>query len=38
VLVQLSRLEEITRDELAEVITEAWLALAPTRLVREFTA
>jgi hypothetical protein len=38
VLVQLSRLGEITRDELAEVITDAWLALAPKRLVREFTA
>ncbi len=36
VLVQLSRLGEITRDELAEVITEAWLATAPKKLVREF--
>jgi hypothetical protein len=35
VLVQLSRLDEITRDELAEVITEAWLACAPTKLARE---
>ncbi len=36
VLVQQSRLGELTRDELAEVITEAWLAVAPRRLVREF--
>ena len=36
VLVQQSRLGEITRDELAEVITDAWLATAPTKLVREF--
>ena len=38
VLVQQSRLAEITRDELAEVITDAWLAVAPRRLVREFLA
>jgi hypothetical protein len=38
VLVQQSRLGEITRDELAEVITEAWLATAPKKLVREFLA
>ena len=36
VLVQQSRLGEITRDELAEVITDAWLAVAPKKLVREF--
>ena len=36
VLVQQSRLGEITRDELAEVVTEAWLATAPKKLVREF--
>jgi hypothetical protein len=36
VLVQQSRLGEITRDELAEVITDAWLATAPKKLVREF--
>jgi hypothetical protein len=36
VLVQQSRLEEINRDELAEVITDAWLATAPKKLVREF--
>lgn len=36
VLVQQSRLGEITRDELAEIITDAWLATAPKKLVREF--
>ena len=36
VLVQQSRLGEMSRDELAEVITEAWAAKAPRRLVREF--
>lgn len=35
VLVQESRLGEISRAELAEVITEAWAAKAPPRLVRE---
>jgi len=35
VLVQLSRLGEISRDELAEVITDAWRACAPKRLVKE---
>ncbi len=35
VLVQQSRLGEITRDELVEVITEAWVATAPKKLVRE---
>ena len=34
VLVQLSRLGEISRDELAEVITEAWRACAPKSLVK----
>jgi hypothetical protein len=34
VLVQLSRLGEISREELAEVITEAWRACAPKRLVK----
>ena len=37
VLVQQSRLGEITRDELAEVITDAWLATAPKKLVRRFS-
>ena len=35
VLVQLSRLGEIDRDELEEIITEAWAARAPATLVRE---
>jgi len=38
VLVRLSRLGEISRDELAEVITDAWCACAPKRLVKEFLA
>ena len=38
VLVQQSRLGEITRDELAEVITDAWVATAPKKLVKEFLA
>jgi len=35
VLVRLSRLGEIDRDELDEIITEAWAAKAPKKLVRE---
>jgi hypothetical protein len=35
VLVQQSRLDEIDRDELAEIITDAWAAKAPKALVRE---
>jgi hypothetical protein len=35
VLVQQSRLGELTRDELAEVITDAWAAKAPKRLVKD---
>ncbi len=35
VLVQQSRLGEISRQELVEVITEAWAAKAPKKLVRE---
>lgn len=35
VIVQQSRLGEITRQELAEVITEAWATRAPKKLVRE---
>jgi hypothetical protein len=35
VLVQQSRLGEISRQELAEVITEAWAAKAPKKLVQE---
>ncbi len=38
VLVQQSRLGELSRDELTEVIQEAWLAVAPKRLVKEFLA
>lgn len=36
VLVQLSRLGELSRDELAEVITDAWLAVAPKKLAQRF--
>lgn len=36
VLVQQSRLGEIGRAELAEVLTEAWGTKAPTKLAREF--
>jgi len=36
VLVQQSRLDEIDRAELAEVITDAWLAKAPRTLARKF--
>ena len=38
VLVQQSRLGEVTREELAEVITDAWVATAPKKLVKEFLA
>ncbi len=38
VLVQQSRLGELSRDELAEIITEAWAARAPKRLVKAFFA
>jgi hypothetical protein len=38
VLVQQSRLGEIGRDELAEVITDAWAHRAPKRVVKEFFA
>jgi hypothetical protein len=38
VLVQESRLGEIDRDELAEVITDAWAAKAPKSLVKKFFA
>ncbi len=36
VLVQQSRLGELSYDELVEVITEAWRAVAPKKLVRQF--
>ena len=35
VLVRESRLRELTRDELVEVITDAWASKAPARLRRE---
>lgn len=35
VLVQRSRLDEIDVVELREILTEAWLAVAPRRLVKE---
>lgn len=35
VLVRQSRLGEISRDELVEVLTDAWAHRAPKRLVRE---
>lgn len=38
VLVQQSRLGEIERDELAEIITDAWAAKAPKTLVKRFFA
>lgn len=38
VLVQQSRLGELSLDELAEVIQDAWLALAPPRLAKEHLA
>lgn len=38
VLVQQSRLGEVTRGELAEVITDAWATRAPKSLVRKFFA
>ena len=36
VLVQQSRLGEVERDELTEIITEAWASRAPKRLAREY--
>ena len=38
VLAQQSRLSELSLDELTEVIHEAWLAVAPKRLCKEFLA
>jgi hypothetical protein len=35
VLLRLSRIGELDRDELAEVLTEAWASQAPRKLVRE---
>ena len=38
VLVQQSRLDEISREELTEIITDAWAAKAPPGLVRKHLA
>jgi len=38
VLVQQSRLGEVDRDELAEIITDAWLTKAPKSLAKTFLA
>jgi len=38
VLVQLSRLDEITRDELVEVIVDAWRACASKTLAKTYAA
>jgi hypothetical protein len=38
VLVQQSRLGEIERDELAEIITDAWLTKAPASLAKTYLA
>jgi hypothetical protein len=38
VLVQQSRIGEIEVDELREVLTDAWLAVAPRSLARKFLA
>ena len=38
VLLSLSRIGEVTRAELTEVITEAWRAVAPKALARELDA
>jgi hypothetical protein len=38
VLVEQSRLGEVSREELAEIITDAWLTKAPTSLAKAFLA
>ena len=38
VLVRTSRLGELDVDELREVLTDAWLAVAPKRLTKQFLA
>ena len=38
VLVQESRLGELERDQLVEIITEAWATKAPPQLVAEYFA
>ena len=37
VLVRQSRLGEITRDELAEIVTDAWVHRAPKKLVAQYS-
>lgn len=36
VLVQASRLGEISREELAEIVTDAWVKRAPKKLARDY--
>jgi hypothetical protein len=38
VLVQQSRLGEVTREELAEILTDAWLTKAPPSLAKAYLA
>jgi hypothetical protein len=38
VLLRSSRIGELTRDELAEVVTDAWLTRAPVRLGKQWLA
>lgn len=38
VLLQLSRIGELDVEELTEVVTDAWLAVAPKRLAKELLA
>jgi hypothetical protein len=38
VLLRLRDIGKVNRDELAEVVTDAWLAVAPQRLAKEFLA
>jgi hypothetical protein len=38
VLVRASRLGELDRDELQEIISDAWLARAPKRLAAQWLA
>jgi len=38
ILVRLSEIGQVTREELAEVVEDAWLARAPKRLAKEFLA
>ncbi|HEU4998357.1 MAG TPA: hypothetical protein VFT68_05380, partial [Lapillicoccus sp.] len=38
ILVRLSEIGQVTREELAEVVDDAWLARAPKRLAKEWLA